>query len=276
MLLAMADTATKSRSQVKLHTVKVTPISAGKKSTDKNGGSHSSGNGANSPNGSRPDSDSQERIPFEDVVNRGLDLAETGIGLGVNIVARLGSIFKDQVFDKINTADMINTVMNNAQAGPPQGEAPQTAPPNQPPPGSESTAAEPAGYLFNRLALYPGGSAYVSFSINNDSLTAAKHIELAVESFVGEANQHTIDSTAFSLTPAKTAIAPADFEKFVLTGSIPEDAPPDVYHGRVIVTETQTYRIPVVLVISRSQDLASRSTTQTTGQQREPQTEPQD
>lgn len=271
----MADTATKSRSQVRLHTVKVTPISAGKKSADNNGG-HSSANGASNAKGARPDHDPQERIPFEDVVNRGLDLAETGIGLGVNIVARLGTIFKDQVFDKINTADMINTVMNSAQTDQPRGEAQQSAPPTQPAPDSESTAAEPAGYLFNRLALYPGGNAYVSFSINNDSLTAAKHIELTVESFMGEATQYTIDSTAFSLTPAKTAIAPADFEKFVLTGSIPGDTPPDIYHGRVIVTETQTYRIPVVLVISRSQDPAPRPTTQMTGQQHKTQTEPQD
>ncbi|MGD8569292.1 MAG: hypothetical protein PVJ39_14490 [Gammaproteobacteria bacterium] len=275
----MTDTATKSRPPVRLHTVKVTPISTGKKSADKRAGANSNGgndNGANGSHNARPDTDEQERIPFEDVVNRGLDLAETGIGLGVNIVARLGSIFKDQVFDKINTAEMLNTVMNSPEASQSQTGAPQPVPENQPPASSESTAAEQTGYLFNRLPLYPGGNAYLSFSINNDSLTAAKHIELAVESFAGESHQHTIESSAFSLTPAKTAIAPADFEKFILMGTIPEDTPPDIYHGRVIVTETQTYRIPVVLVISRSQDLAPQPATQKTGQQSEPQAESQD
>jgi hypothetical protein len=47
----------------------------------------------------------------------------------------------------------------------------------------------------------------------------------------------------------RKSIAPMDFEKFVLTGTLPADAPPDVYRGSVIVGSTDEMSIPVRLVV---------------------------
>jgi hypothetical protein len=41
-----------------------------------------------------------------------------------------------------------------------------------------------------------------------------------------------------------------DFEKFALLGEVPPDAPPDVYHGWIVVSSTDDFTIPVRLVVS--------------------------
>jgi fructose-1-phosphate kinase PfkB-like protein len=41
-----------------------------------------------------------------------------------------------------------------------------------------------------------------------------------------------------------------DFERFVLTGSIPADAPEDSYNGWILVDGDEQMRIPVVLLVS--------------------------
>ena len=260
----MTESATKSKSQAPLRVVKVTPITAAKKSTAYENGD----------NGSKGDAATQDKIPIEEMVNKGLDLAETGIGLGVNIVARLGTIFKDQVFDKISSSEMLSSVISNTsdRDNQPETEQPHYPEETQPPTTGEQTEnAEQISYLFNRLPLYSGSDVSLSFSINNDSLTSEKEIQLKIEPFVGQAQQYSIDVNAFSLTPSQIAIAPVDFEKFVIKGKIPEDAPEDTYYGWIIVSEEQTYQIPVALVVSKAQDIPSEQlTTQTTEHQPEP------
>ncbi|TAN74299.1 MAG: hypothetical protein EPN14_09320 [Gallionella sp.] len=202
------------------------------------------------------------RAHFEEVVNKGLDLAEAGIGIGFDVVARLGSILKGQVLDKIGNANMLNPAMGNHAAG--QGyadnrqapENPQhhgqtgTSPAQSPGDTAQNGGAAPGYYLFNRLPLFPGAEAALPFSINNDSLTADKMIRIGIEGFVGEARQAVLDAGTFSVTPNEIAIAPADFEKFVLKGTIPAAAPADNYRGWLVLSEQGVYRIPVVLSVS--------------------------
>jgi len=265
VLLTMTESATKPKSQAPLRVVKVTPISAAYKSTTN----------SDSDNKKASDTTAQEKIPIEEMVNKGLDLAETGIGLGVNIVARLGSIFKDQVFDKINSSEMLNAAMSNTSDSQPEAEQPYYPEESQAPTSDQTATTDQSSYLFNRLPIFPGGHVSLSFSINNDSLSSKKEIKLKLEPFVGEAHQQSIDTGAFSVSPPETVIAPADFEKFVITGNIPKDAPEDTYYGWVIVSEQQTYQIPVVLMVSKAHDISTEQmTTQATEQQPESLTEP--
>jgi len=236
----MRASATKDKQSMPLRTVKVRASASARQS-------------AKSDNTGRPSTgteDAQDNTPIEDMVNKGLDLAEAGIGLGVNIVVRLGSILKDQVFDKFNSADMLSSVMSNTT-------------PDQQQPGAQSHAgrrsatnveqeqiSEQSYYLFNRLPLYPGSRFSLSFSVNNDSLTSEKKIKLVVEPFVGELHNAQIPTNQLTVTPPETSIAAVDFEKFVLSGTIGEDLPADTYHSWIIVTAEQSYRIPVVLNVS--------------------------
>jgi hypothetical protein len=243
----MTTPATQGKSQAPLRTVKITAIPSGKKFADHDDSA------ATGPN-------PQGKTEIEEIVNRGLDLAETGIGLGVNIVARLGSIFKDQVFDKINP-ELLNSAINSAAARSDQAEQPQQSQEEHSQASQQNAGAE-ADYLINRLPLFPGDTASLSFSINNDSLTSEKRIRLAIEPFIGELHQYRIDGSAFSLTPSPIAIAPVDFEKFVLKGDLAEEVPADVYHGWIIVSEEQTYRIPVILVVSNRPDVSAEQSLQ--------------
>lgn len=183
---------------------------------------------------------------IEVLLNKGLDLTEAGIGLGVNIVARLGTIFKDQVIEKLGGSEILGSML---------APSPTDYPPQQPaPPPQAEESAPPAGgqemtYLFNRLTLHPGDPISLSFSINNDSLDQPKKIRISVENFVGEAQKVVIDAGLFSVTPSRKTIAPVDFEKFILKGKIPEETPEDTYHGELIVLEAQKYRIPVILIV---------------------------
>jgi hypothetical protein len=237
----MSAPVVKDKTHTPLRTVKVKASASPKQS---------SGSNSNRPHTTRSVS---EKIPIEDMVSKGLDLAEVGIGLGVNIVARLGSILKDQVFDKFNGADMLSSVMSNMtaeqQPAAPQQNTVQAATSN----GEAQQSTEQNYYLFNRLPLRPGDSFSLSFSVNNDSLSLEKTIKLALEPFVGETHGQQIAAEHLVITPSETVIAVVDFEKFVLSGRVAANLPADTYHGWVIVTAEQTYRIPVVLNVSAAQ-----------------------
>ena len=116
----MTASVTKDKRHTPLRTVKVRASASSKQSA-----------AGKSTNRSTAVTGTQEKVPIEEMVNKGLDLAEVGIGLGVNIVARLGSILKDQVFDKFNGADMLNSVMSNTtpqqQHAKPQSHTEQTS-----------------------------------------------------------------------------------------------------------------------------------------------------
>ena len=257
----MTATTTKPKSQAPLHAVKVRSVPADKKPA----------NIGNSDDGSAEIVASQNKVQIEEVVNKGLDLAETGIGLGVNIVERLGSILKVQVFDKISSSEALNSMMSNTSDRQPQAERANHQEEVQAQTSEQTTTPEQANYLINRLTLLPGGDVFLSFSINNDSMKSEKEIQLKIEPFVGQAQQYAIDTSTFSITPSETAIAPADFEKFVIKGHIPGDAPEDTYYGWIIVSEEQTYQIPVVLVVSKPADKSTgQSATQISEQRTEP------
>ena len=89
----------------------------------------------------------------------------------------------------------------------------------------------------------------ISFSINNDSAVAPKQVSLRVEPFTGERSGAMLPPESLLVTPASIAIAPMDFEKFVLVGAIPEMSPPDTYNGSIAVTAEDSMRIPVLLVV---------------------------
>jgi len=164
------------------------------------------------------------------IIVKTLDLAEAGLSLGITVLSRAGTAAQEALNER----------------------APAQAPPNvnvadgRPEPALE----EGEGFfLTNRLPLAPGGDDQVSFSITNDSLVEPKRVHLRVEGLLGEQREARIDADAFSVRPMRKSIAPMDFEKFVLTGTLPVDAPPDVYRGAVIVGSTDEMSIPVRLVV---------------------------
>ncbi len=167
------------------------------------------------------------------ILAKGLDLAEAGVSLGVTILSRVGVAAQQKLREGMETA------ANGPVPPPPMDEAGDA-------PDGE---AEPAYGITNRLPLTPGGDVRISFSVNNDSMTDPKKVELRVESFVGEAQGARIDSAGFVIKPAVKTIAPVDFEKFILQGSVPAATTPDVYRGAVIVAADKELTIPVVLVV---------------------------
>jgi len=172
------------------------------------------------------------------ILAKGLDLAEAGVGLGVTIISRVGAAATQKIREEMDGAAVVNPT--------PSPDAPQQAPQSEPDAVREP---EPAYGITNRLPLTPGGSVKISFSVNNDSLTEPKKVELRVEGFVGDTQGGHLAASAFSVKPSPKTIAPVDFEKFVLQCSVPSTAPPDVYRGAIVVTSENELRIPVVLVV---------------------------
>ncbi|QEX14975.1 hypothetical protein FRZ44_02550 [Hypericibacter terrae] len=172
------------------------------------------------------------------ILAKGLDLAEAGVSLGVTIVNRIGSAAQQQVMERMAAAM--------------QREAPPESAPSPPMPeaGEPPPAEAPAFYITNRLPLAPGGTVKVSFSINNDSMVAPKKVSLRIEGFQGETTGASLPAAAMSIKPETKAIAPVDFEKFVLRGAVPAETPPDVYFGWILVSSEDELRIPVRLVVS--------------------------
>jgi hypothetical protein len=171
------------------------------------------------------------------ILAKGLDLAEAGLSLGVTIVSRVGAVAQEKLLDRVAAAA--------ATADHPEAPAPAAAPPAPPP------AAPASGFgITNRLPLTPGGAVRISFSINNESATASKKVALQVEGFAGEATGRSIDPAGFAVKPAKKVIEPMDFEKFILEGAVPADAPPDIYRGAILVASDGELRIPVWLAVT--------------------------
>jgi F0F1-type ATP synthase membrane subunit c/vacuolar-type H+-ATPase subunit K len=172
---------------------------------------------------------------FGELLGKGLDLAEAGLSLGLTVVGTLGAVAQQKIFEK---------VMEGAASEP---SAPQST---APPPASPETAPAPPTFgITNRLRLAPGLPVSISFSINNDSATAPKQVVLRLEPFTGERTGALLPPASLAVTPDTAAIAPMDFEKFVLRGTIPESTPPDLYHGSIAVDAETVMRIPVLLVI---------------------------
>jgi len=173
---------------------------------------------------------------FGDLLGKGLDLAEAGLSLGLTVVGTLGAAAQQKIFEKM----METTPSEPASpaAPPPPAAAPAASP-----------DAPPAFGITNRLRLTPGMPVSISFSINNDSAAAPKQVALRVEPFTGERTGAMLPPASLSVTPEAAAIAPMDFEKFVVSGTIPDTSPADIYHGSIAVTSEDSMRIPVLLVI---------------------------
>jgi hypothetical protein len=172
------------------------------------------------------------------ILSKGLDLAEAGVSLGVTIVNRIGSAAQQQVLERMAAAMQ-------------QQDEPGAPPPPMQGEGAPEAPAEPAAfYITNRLPLVPGGTVKVSFSINNDSMVAPKKVTLRIEGFQGEATGAPLPAEGLSVKPETKSIAPVDFEKFVLSGAVPVETPPDVYFGWILVSSDDELRIPVRLVVS--------------------------
>lgn len=174
------------------------------------------------------------------IIVKTLDLAEAGLSLGITVLTRAGAAAQGAIAERMPEGP--GAVY--AQPSGPANDYPEH--PSSEPPG----APEEAFFLANRVPLAPGGEVRVSFSITNDSLVEPKRVALRVEPLVGEQHGVRIDGGAFAVRPGKKTIPPMDFEKFVLTGTLPAGAPPDVYGGAVIVHSTDEMSIPVRLLVA--------------------------
>jgi hypothetical protein len=185
---------------------------------------------------------SSESDRINSLLTKGFDLMETGLNLGFNLVSKAENIAQDKVTDWVHT-----TAKKYSQ---PAGKE-KTAPKN-----TEKTEEKPDNQIapvFNRLPLHSGGTARLSFSIENELTDREKKVTLSIgEVFAGDKSGFMIDGTTFSITPGKVAIEPLDFEKCVLSGPVPETAPPDNYIGSILVTDNEQYQIPVCLVVTES------------------------
>jgi hypothetical protein len=163
------------------------------------------------------------------IIVKTLDLAEAGLSLGITVLTRAGAVAQD------------------ALTQPPGGASHDDGRPDEA--SLQPLAEEDAFFLTNRVPLAPGGTVHVSFSITNDSLVESKRVSLRLEALVGEREGVRLDGDTFAVRPARKTVAPMDFDKFVLTGTLPAAAPPDVYSGAVIVVSTDEMRIPVRLQV---------------------------
>ena len=169
------------------------------------------------------------------ILAKGLDLAEAGVGLGMTILNRVSFAAQQKLREGLEAAAQPQPDGADAEADP--GEAP-------------AGESDQPFSLTNRLPLTPGGEVSISFSVNNDSMTEARKVAFKVQGFAGDSRQAALDASVFSIKPPQKAIAPVDFEKFVMKGIVPETLPPDVYRGVVVVHSDKDLFIPVVLVVT--------------------------
>jgi len=178
------------------------------------------------------------------ILSRGLDLAEASLSLGLTLVNRVGNVAQESILERVPG---VGNHGDGMEHGPADGEHHPVAPP---PPVEGGTSSEHGYFIVNRLPLHPGDKVAVSFSINNDSLSTQKKVEMRVNGFAGETSGAQFGDDGFVVRPARKSIAPMDFEKFVLRGTIPEDAATDVYRGVVVVSSEDLFDIPVRLVVT--------------------------
>ena len=184
------------------------------------------------------------------ILSKGLDLAEAGLSLGLKVINRAGAA-------AVRAATEGGPMAGGY--GPPADQFGTEAPPEGPPPPAGHRASPGAGqgpqaqpeycYVTNRLPLIPGANFKVSFSINNDSMEAAKTVTLRIGDFLGETAGARIEAGDLVVKPTRKTIAPMDFDKFVLQGTVPAGLPPDAYRGQIIVSSGSEFPIPVRLVV---------------------------
>ncbi len=171
-----------------------------------------------------------------------MELADAGMGLGMNVISLLNSLAHSQLSGRVSGEDA------PADGGYAQAPGPAAPPPHEARP--ESAEAGRTYCVVNRTRLVPGGPVRVSFSINNDLAADPKRLRLSARDFAGATRGFSLGAGAVTVEPAEQVIAPMDFEKFVLQGTIPAQAPEDSYNGWILVEGDEELRIPVVLVVS--------------------------
>jgi hypothetical protein len=165
------------------------------------------------------------------LVSKLLQLADAGVGLGINVISLINSYTQHQ-----------------ARQEPPQ-EAHQPAPGPAPAAPAPNASAEHSYCIINRTPLHPGSAVRVSFSISNEQPDAVRRLRVSVLAFTGATSGAALPAN-FSVDTPEREVGPMDFERFVLCGSIPDDAPPDSYAGWVQVDGDEQMRIPVMLLVS--------------------------
>jgi hypothetical protein len=181
------------------------------------------------------------------LLGKTVNLLETGIDLGINLMGRLGDLARDQIAEKLT-----GRPGTGSQGGPAEETGSGSGPLRREEPGAGPESPQPAASLgvVNRLPLFPGSQVHVSFSINNDTSSSHKKLRLGVEGFIGASQNAILDGKRFLVKPSNAVIAPMDFEKFVLTGEIPPETSEDSYGGWIVVTGEEGFRIPITLVVS--------------------------
>jgi len=194
-------------------------------------------NGAGAPGVKNAREKADSTVPqFTSLVSKVLELADAGVGLGINVVSLLANFAKLQ-----------------AGGAPAMPQQPPSAldPQPHPAPGPAGEPTPGRNYcIVNRMPLHPGDPVKVSFSINNDMADASKNLSLSCTGFVGATHGFAIPDGVFSIDPASAAIGPMDFERFVLTGVVPAEAAPDSYNGWISVAGDEQLRIPAVLMVN--------------------------
>ena len=181
---------------------------------------------------------------------KGLDLAEAGLSLGLTLINRFGTMMQDSVLEKFSGVMGAATASSQESAPSSSRSHDSTVPGPSPEHPEGIEPQDPAYYIANRLPLTPGQPAHVSFSINNDSMDAAKNVKLKVDGFIGSTQGQVFPCKGFTVSPGTKTIEPMDFEKFILKGVIPAGLPPDIYHGRIVVMSEQAIEIPVKLLVT--------------------------
>jgi hypothetical protein len=194
--------------------------------------------------GNPPGADLRQRLDqVGSILAKGLDLAEAGVSLGVTIISRVGVAAQQKIREGMDAAASPGA----APAGPGSGLSPEAEQSSHP--GSPASEPEPTYGITNRLPLVPGGNVRISFSVNNDSMTEPKKVELRIDGFTGDTHGAPLDPSTFTVTPAQKTIAPVDFDKFIIQGTVPATALADVYRGAVIVASGNELKIPLVLIV---------------------------
>jgi hypothetical protein len=196
-----------------------------------------------------------EDTQFNSIMSKSLDLAEAGLTLGLNLFQKFGANVQDQLagkFAKVAEAgksfvnEAVKTARAQGQSGP--GET-ATRDDEQERSQSAESASAFAG-VFNHLPLFPGSPVKVSFSINNETAESVKKVSVKLEGLTGELTGATLDASHFSIKPSKQTLGPMDFEKFVITGTVPPHVRSDGYNGWIIVSGDEQLKIPVKLTIT--------------------------
>jgi hypothetical protein len=181
------------------------------------------------------------------ILKRILQLTDATVGLGVNLVSLLTSMTQAQIGGRVPPEEDMYAGGHSAAgdmgaaAGSPRADAAA---------GGESRAVPRSYCVANRTPLVPGGPIRIPFSINNDLPQTPKRLVVSAHDFTGATQGFRLDDAAFSVEPSEKVIAPMDFEKFVLTGAVPLEAPPDSYNGWILVGGDEQMKIPVVLMVS--------------------------